>query len=83
MLGKVGEMDLIQEALLNELVAKTARIEANVEHQKEVLKRIENSLVAMEPIKQEVHRHSLIIKGFSWFIGIIVSLFSAKYIGKF
>lgn len=70
-------------ATLNELIAKTSRIEAHLEAQRDTLDKIELTLKELDPIKSEVHRHSLLIKGFSWFFGIIISIFSAKYFGKF
>jgi uncharacterized protein (DUF342 family) len=62
-----------------EIAEKTARIEAHLENHREILTRIEANLV---PLTQQVHHHSIIIKGFSWFVGIIVSIFTASLINK-
>lgn len=85
MRGKVGEMDQIQEILgeVKELSEKTARIETHIEYQRHQYDEIKRALMALETTKATVHKHDMQIKGFSWFMGIIVSLFTAKFFGKF
>jgi hypothetical protein len=71
-----------QEQMLNDIAIKTAKIEVHLENQKETLRKIEESLSAVDTLKKDVNRHGVIIKSFSWFFGIIVSLFTAKMLGK-
>lgn len=78
-------MERMQE-ILNEvkvLSDKTARIETHIEYQRDQLDKIEKALTALEPIKTKVENHEVKIKGFSWILGLFVSLISAKVFGKF
>lgn len=72
--------------ILNEvrvLADKTARIETHIEYQTKQFERIEKALVALEDTKVKVERHEVKITGFSWILGLFVSLISAKVFGKF
>jgi hypothetical protein len=71
-----------QEAMLNDIAIRTARIETHLESQKETLERIDNSLKALEPLKKDVHYHGMVIRGLIWVVGIIVSFFSLKFLGR-
>lgn len=73
-------MDEQSVQVLIEIAAKTAKIETQLESQRETLERIEASIA---PLKRDVHQHGMVIKAATWFVGIIVSLFTAKYFGKF
>lgn len=78
-------MERTQEILseVKILADKTARIETHIEYQKEQYERIEKALVALEVTKAKVEHHEVKIKGFSWILGLFVSLISAKVFGKF
>lgn len=67
-------------AMIIDLVEKTARIEAKQEAHGETLSKIE---IALTPMLHQVHSLDTKVKGFSWLIGIIISFFTAKFLGKF
>jgi hypothetical protein len=71
-----------QEQMLNDIAIKTAKIEVHLENQKETLRKIEESLSTVDTLKKDVNRHGVIIKAFSWFFGLITSLYIAKIMGK-
>lgn len=73
-------MDDQKNDLIMELISKTAKIECQLDSHKELLEKIDTKLT---PIVTTVQHHSTIIKGWSWFIGVIISIFTAKYMGKF
>lgn len=75
-------MDEIQRTI-NEVAVRTARIETHIEYQIDQFERIEKALVSLEATKAKVHSHDIQIKGFSWFIGVIISFFTLKFFGKF
>lgn len=71
-----------QNEFLCELSKKTARIEAQIESQKEILNRIEEALKSFEAIRSQVNRHDLVLKAATWFAGIVVSFFTVNYFKK-
>ena len=81
---KEAVMDPTQEILseVRDLSNKTTRIETHIEYQKEQFDKIEKALTALEATKATVHRHDVQIKGFSWFLGVIASFFTLKFLGK-
>lgn len=68
---------------MKSLSDKTARIETHIEYQTKQMERIEKALEALEGTKAKVERHEVKITGFSWILGLFVSLISAKVFGKF
>ncbi len=62
------------------LVAKTAKIEAQLDTHKELLEKIEQKLT---PMVEKVHNHDVTIKSFGWFLGLIITFFTTKFFGKF
>lgn len=66
--------------MMIEAISRIARIESHLESQKELLDKIHEKL---DPLMVTVQHHGIFIKSMSWFIGIIVSVFTAKIVGKF
>jgi ferritin-like metal-binding protein YciE len=77
--------DQVEEILnkVNVLSDRVARIETHLEYQKEHQERVEKVLQSLEETKTTVHRHDLVIKSSGWFMGLIISFFTAKFFGKF
>lgn len=78
-------MDQTKEILseVRDLVDKTARIETHIEYQKKQNERIEKALISLEGTKEKVEKHEVKITGFSWILGLFISLITAKVFGKF
>ncbi len=66
--------------MMIDLLDRTSKIEAKLDTHKEVLDKIE---VNLTPVKEQVHRHEMILRSAGWLFGIVTAFFTTKFLGKF